>query len=326
LNLPAANKRIVVLGGGPAGAGAAIAALRDGAPVAIVEKSKFPRHKVCGEFLSPESLPVFESFGIDASAAAPIRSATLRFARVEKRFALPDTAFGWSRYAMDAALMNRARSLGAEVVSESTVEPDIVAAGRRSSAPRGRRLFGFKAHFTGPSNDAVELYFFRGGYVGVNPVENGVTNVCGLLPESELRPSRFDLDAVLATFAPLRERLSPLVRAFDWLHVGPLSFGPQARTGPALHVGDAREFVDPFTGSGMTAALLSGQAAARSLLRGEDGEAYEARVRTILGKPFAFAAVFRETLLRGWAERMVGFVPGALLYRLTRPQCSSLSR
>jgi flavin-dependent dehydrogenase len=316
---------ITILGGGPAGAAASIALRSSGADVAVVEKSKFPRHKVCGEFLSPESRLVFESFGVDTSAAPPIRRVALQFARAEKRFALPDAAFGWSRYAMDAALIDRARSLGAEVASESKIAPDIVATGRRSSPPRGRRLFGFKAHFSGPSNDAVELYFFRGGYVGVNPVEGGVTNVCGLLPEDELLPSRFDLDSIAATFAPLRERLAPLTRMFPWMHVGPLQFGPQKRTGSGLHVGDAREFVDPFTGSGMTAALLSGQAAAASILRDEDASGYERRVRAMLGKPFAFSAVFRETLFRGWAERMVGFVPGALLYRLTRPRCSSLS-
>jgi flavin-dependent dehydrogenase len=49
-------RAVHVVGGGPAGAMAAFAAMREGAPVRIFEKSAFPRHKVCGEFLSPAIL------------------------------------------------------------------------------------------------------------------------------------------------------------------------------------------------------------------------------------------------------------------------------
>ena len=53
-----------VVGGGPAGSAAAIAALSEARSVHIFEKSGFPRHKVCGEFLSPEIVPLLESLGI----------------------------------------------------------------------------------------------------------------------------------------------------------------------------------------------------------------------------------------------------------------------
>ena len=64
---------------------------------------------------------------------------------------------------------------------------DIVAYGRQFSSSGRDRLFGFKAHFRGPVSDAVELYFFDDFYVGVNPVEGGLTNVCGLGSEAGLR-------------------------------------------------------------------------------------------------------------------------------------------
>ena len=51
-------RAVHVVGGGPAGAMAAFAAMREGAGVRIFEKSAFPRHKVCGEFLSPPILPL----------------------------------------------------------------------------------------------------------------------------------------------------------------------------------------------------------------------------------------------------------------------------
>ena len=70
-------------------------------------------------------------------------------------------------------------------------QPNVITTGRSSQSRRGGRLFGFKAHFDGPADDAVELYFAGSMYVGVNCVEDGFTNVCGLAPEEHLRRCRF---------------------------------------------------------------------------------------------------------------------------------------
>src|SRR5690348_6454788 len=52
---------LIVIGGGPAGAAAAITGARRGARVLLLERSRYPRHKVCGEFVSPESLSLLAS-------------------------------------------------------------------------------------------------------------------------------------------------------------------------------------------------------------------------------------------------------------------------
>jgi flavin-dependent dehydrogenase len=54
--LEAAQYDLIVAGGGPAGSACAITAARLGAKVLLLEKDRFPRQKVCGEFVSPESL------------------------------------------------------------------------------------------------------------------------------------------------------------------------------------------------------------------------------------------------------------------------------
>ena len=59
-------RAVHVVGGGPAGVMAAFAAMREGAGVRIFEKSAFPRHKVCGEFLSPAILPLLRRAGCEA--------------------------------------------------------------------------------------------------------------------------------------------------------------------------------------------------------------------------------------------------------------------
>ena len=61
-------RAVHVVGGGPAGVMAAFAAMRGGVPVQIFEKSAFPRHKVCGEFLSPAILPLLRRAGCSSSA------------------------------------------------------------------------------------------------------------------------------------------------------------------------------------------------------------------------------------------------------------------
>jgi flavin-dependent dehydrogenase len=70
-------RAVHVVGGGPAGVMAALAAMREGAPVRISEKSAFPRHKVCGEFLSPAILPINGQF-TRAIAGTPRRRRSIR--------------------------------------------------------------------------------------------------------------------------------------------------------------------------------------------------------------------------------------------------------
>jgi flavin-dependent dehydrogenase len=309
------SKPLVIVGGGPAGSAAAITARLAGQPVLLVEKTRFPRQKVCGEFLSPEAQPLLAGMGVFFPEAAAIRRVSLHLRRAEKRFSLAEPALGISRYTMDHRMLERAVALGTLVQPETDLPAAIIATGRRASQPKGQRLFGFKAHFAGPVNDAVELYFFGGGYVGVNPVEGGRTNVCGLLPESVLAPLGFEIDAAVDQFQPLRERLAPLSRVFDWLKVGPLVFGPQSATSTARRAGDALQFVDPFTGSGMLAAIETGVLAAEA----SDDE-YLRRVRRILTQPYYVASMMRSALSTTWVDRLLPLVPGKLMYQLTRPK------
>lgn len=315
---------IEIIGGGPAGASAALAALKEGSAVELHEKSRFPRHKVCGEFLSPEIAPLLEGLGaLDAfTAAGParIRRLVLRFRTREKRSALPEAAYGLSRYRLDHLLLEAARPRFEKRTPE-TCSTRIVAHGRKAIAPRGRRLFGFKAHFQGPADDAVELYFFNGCYVGVSAVENGVTNVCGLGPENLLRARSFEIDELIGEFEPLRDRLRPLLRTMDWLTTGPLVFEThfEAVTPGVYPAGDALSFVDPFTGSGIVSAILTGTLAGTAAARSDAVEDYIRECRQRLQRPFLISSIFRRAVASGWGEYLAPFVPGSWLVKLTRP-------
>ena len=117
----------------------------------------------------------------------PITEAALVWPKVGKRFALPEPALGISRYRLDQVLLEAALKGGASLIQDTGMPHSkaIVAHGRKPDSQRGQRLFGYKAHFSGPTNQAVELYFEGIGYTGVNPVEDGLTNVCGVAREEE---------------------------------------------------------------------------------------------------------------------------------------------
>ncbi len=319
-----------IVGAGPAGTAAAITARELGCPVRLFEKSAFPRQKVCGEFLSPGVLPVLEQLGVLAEVEhlrpARISRVELYFGHSQKSWTLAEEAWGLSRYALDQILYQRALALGAVHLKEAWTPPGapdrrlILARGRATNVEKGSRLFGFKAHFRGPASDAVELYFPSGGYAGVCCVEGGITNVCGLASESLLRKINFDFDELLRGWPLLAGRVRPLERCWDWLSTGPLVFGEQFdAAGNAYLAGDALGFIDPFTGSGILGGLVTGRmagmAAARNLPVGE----HIRLCKQALGRQYAAAGIFRGAVRAGLADWLARFVPGRLLFYLTRP-------
>ncbi|MDQ6708086.1 MAG: FAD-dependent monooxygenase [Acidobacteriota bacterium] len=329
-----------VIGGGPAGASAAIAARIEGAAVEIFEKSSFPRHKVCGEFLSPEIAGILDGLGVwpafEALAPPRISRVHLAIERSEKRWPLPERAYGLSRFALDDLLLRHAIEKGAHVSRENCKNPNrgspyatVIAHGRRASAPSGSRLFGFKAHFTGPASDAIDLFFFRGCYLGVSAIENGATNVCGLAPESLLRARNFEVESLFALSPLLAERLAPLTRAMQWLITGPLIYRDSfhAQTSPGEYLaGDALGFVDPFTGSGLLAAFTTGGMAGMAAARGLPVARHMLDCKKLLGSQYGTAALFRRAVSSGIAERLAPLVPGRLLFQWTRPAGYKKSR
>ncbi|HEY1242393.1 MAG TPA: FAD-dependent monooxygenase [Bryobacteraceae bacterium] len=320
---------IQIIGAGPAGSAAAIGALQHSAAVRIADRARETRHKVCGEFISPEASGILEQLGVwqEFLGVGPscIRRCALHFGSRVKAWKLPESAFGLSRLALDRLLLERARSLGAAVERGVAIRAaeqcgtTVLASGRGTAPRTASRLFGFKAHFRGPATDAVELYFTEFGYVGINPIENGLTNVCGIAPEHRLRECGFDLDELASRSSLLAERVRPLTRTLKWLTTGPLTFSrPQIAAGTAYAAGDALGFVDPFTGSGILNALLTGwmagTAAARQLAVAE----HLRSCRALLERPAMISGLFRAAIQRGYADHLAWLVPGRWMYRLTR--------
>lgn len=327
--------RVVVGGAGPAGAAAALAALGEGAEVEIRDRVAFPRHKVCGEFLSAESLRVLGSLGaaelVLARGPAWMERVRLVMGRYERWDRLRERTPGISRFELDGLLAGEAVRRGARLVRSEALPleaPGVLAVGRGVHATRAGakpgRLFGFKAHFRGPVSDAVELFFWDGCYVGINPVEDGLTNVCGLAPQGRLAGVEFDVDRLLETGGErLRERLAPLSRQWDWIKTGPLVFARrrwEAGMPEGIYpAGDALGFVDPFTGSGQLCAIVSGRLAGMAAARGTPVEQYFAAVERELGGAARVSGVVRRALEGGVPGWLMRWAPVGSLYAWTRP-------
>jgi menaquinone-9 beta-reductase len=286
---------VAVAGGGPAGCSAAITAAQAGLRVLLLDAGAFPRHKVCGEFVSSEALHLLSRLLAGhrpelITGAVELTSAVTFLDGESCVTRLSPPARSMTRYAMDAALWSAAGNAGATVLQRTpvtgfesngnvtiatpagsfTADSFINASGRwsllRKQAAAGPSWIGLKAHYFAPETQpAVQLYFFHGGYCGVQPVGNGQINVCAMVRADIAR----HLQQVFALEPRLCARSRTWKLAMPQVSTAPLVFRPpDPVSGGALHVGDAAAFIDPFVGDGISLALHSGRLAAESVLAG----------------------------------------------------------
>ena len=117
---------LIIIGAGPAGTAAAISAARRAASVLLLERGRFPRHKVCGEFVSAEALGLLAEF-LDRELAGLIKDAVrIPRARVfldgrTLRARVDPPAASIARFELDAALWQSARSAGVDARQQVTV-------------------------------------------------------------------------------------------------------------------------------------------------------------------------------------------------------------
>jgi flavin-dependent dehydrogenase len=239
---------VVVIGGGLAGCSAAISLAQQGARVAVYEAKAYPHHKVCGEFLSPECVAIFDDLGVLPAVHAH-KPASIDRACVTTpqgliwETDLPAAGIGLSRYALDALLAERARSLGVDLFEQTTVtdaqgsfEHGFVVAARTAQghsqtraravvAAHGKRasldrvlnraflrrqqpFIGLKMHLRGaPIPRRVELHTFPGGYCGLSEIEDGVVNACLLVREDIFQSAGGGVAGFVAWMLRQNERL-----------------------------------------------------------------------------------------------------------------------
>ena len=126
---------VIIAGAGPAGASAAIHLARECLRVLLVEQKKFPRAKLCGEFISPECQRHFENLGVAKDIATSAPSAlteTVFYSSRGHHVSVPSSwfggtaALGLSRAAMDDVLLRRAQACGVNVIEGATINEPVL--------------------------------------------------------------------------------------------------------------------------------------------------------------------------------------------------------
>lgn len=283
---------VVIVGGGLAGCAAAITLLQANpqARVLVLERGSYPRHKVCGEFISAEGFTTLHRLlEVDSipplTQAPPITQVNIRVDGRVLSTAIAPPAFSITRFDLDMALWQRARELGAECRQRTTAlrvsgsgpfeiltdagqfkSAALTNAGGRwsifnhasagaGSRPSGRWI-GLKAHFAEPvSLPTIDLYLFDGGYCGVQPIANDRVNTCAMVDAARATT----LSDAFELHPELRKRSHAWTAVTETVTTAPLYFRqPLPVTNGVINIGDAAGFIDPFVGDGMTLALRSG--------------------------------------------------------------------
>jgi flavin-dependent dehydrogenase len=213
-----APEPLLIVGGGLAGAAAALRLAEAGLAPLLLERERGPAHKVCGEFLSWEAQAHLRALGLDVRdhGAAPISQLRVANGSRVAEAPLPFEAAGLTRFALDAALLSQAEAAGARVrrgaavraispdggglrldlSGGETIEADrVLLASGKYDVPGARRpppgraddLLGFKTYLALDGAQAralsghIEVALFDGGYAGLQPVEGGLANLCLLV-------------------------------------------------------------------------------------------------------------------------------------------------
>lgn len=306
----------VIAGGGVAGLAAANRLVDLGHRPLVIEAEDHPKHKVCGEFFSPEALPILDEWGLQLSME--IEKIHLHASGYRHTYFLNYPAGAESRYRFDLALLNRASQRGAAAMTKTRVvgiQPGsphqltlssgekiiakhlIVGTGTTSQASRCSYV-GLKAHFRGVEmGEELDLFSLPGAYVGVAPLGEGLVNVACLLRSNRVEVSPdLMMEQILNEQGaePLRERLEGGELLFPtWLSASLPSFGKkQTPHWPnAYFIGGAAAAIAPASGDGLAMALTSGWLAAEYASAGE---------------PSDFRWAWRQEYLRRlrWANRL----------------------
>lgn len=348
---------LLIVGGGPAGAAAAIALARAGRAPELIERSAGPRDVVCGGFLGWDALAALARLGVDAAAlgARPIERLRLVSGTRIVEAKLPRAAAGLSRRTLDAALLATAEGAGARVERGRAVRAAdglqvrldggeeiearalVLATGKHELRGLARPLEGRReppaaglravVPATPGLEGVIELHLFDQGYAGLLVQEDGMVNLC-LSVSRERLATAGSPEALVAGLVREAPALGARIGAVPerWEAVAGIHYGWRARaTAPGLYrVGDQAAVIASLAGDGIAIALSSGIAAAEALLRGEGAADFQRGFARRTRRPVAVAEALRRAAERPGSRAallaLLAHAPGlaSLAARLTR--------
>jgi 2-polyprenyl-6-methoxyphenol hydroxylase-like FAD-dependent oxidoreductase len=319
---------VLIVGGGPAGLSAAIAARMKGLRVTLVDSRRPPIDKPCGEGLLPEAVAALTELGVPITEMPGFPFSGIRFSNrnssVHARFGSVN-AFGVRRTALHSALMERARAVGVslvwgkhvavrdswrlEIAGRNIAFRWLVAADglhspirRRAGldprvASRGR--FAFRRHFQAqPWTDFVEVYWNGRHQMIVTPT--GPDEICLALFTND---SRLRISSALRHFPEVERRLAG-ARATS-IEAGAetkLSLARAVVRNNLALVGDASCSIDGIAGQGLSLAFQEALRLADALER-DDLQIYSNAHREITRMPVMTTRLMLLMASTPWIQR-----------------------
>ncbi len=298
------NPDVIIIGGGLAGLAGAIHLSRQGLEVTLIEKSAYPRHKVCGEYISSEILPYLDWLGVDILQLHPAKINHLEFTSGHGkalRARLPLGGLGISRHSLDNFLCQKAIASGCTIIKATvtaatfaddafsvTAQNQILTAkivlgayGKRSNIDQilSRGFINKKApwlavkgHYSGNFPDSVvALHNFKGGYCGVSKVEDNIINICYLADFKTFKKYRNIEDYqrnVMYKNKHIRSVFENSMPLFEKpLTISQISFEKKRVVeNHMLMIGDTAGLIHPLCGNGMAMAVKAAKIASELVL------------------------------------------------------------
>ncbi|WP_232771607.1 NAD(P)/FAD-dependent oxidoreductase [Tenacibaculum sp. Bg11-29] len=295
----------IIIGGGLAGLCNGIHLSKFDKKVLLIEKNEYPKHKVCGEYISNEVLPYLKFLEINPFDFGAVKIKNFKLSTIKNKLIsarLPLGGFGISRYNLDFILSEKAKENGVVILQDSVVDINFIegvfhiktkenkrysseitigAFGKRSLLDiKMKRDFiqkkapylGVKIHVKGNfQEDLVALHNFKGGYCGVSKVENNVINLCYITNFSSFKKYK-NIDDFQEQVVFKNEYLKEIFNNSETLFDKPLTISQvsfETKKPVENHIimcGDSAGMIHPLCGNGMSMAIQSAQIASKLIL------------------------------------------------------------
>lgn len=300
-------KDVIIVGGGLSGLFNAILLSRAGLEITLIEKKRYPFHRVCGEYISNEVIPFLENHDLFPHELEPARIEQFQLTSIggkKLEMELDLGGFGVSRYAWDQWLADTLKREGVdiregiavnalhfredhfqcELSTEETLQAQFVigAFGKRSSLDKqqNRSFMNRKSPYVGVKyhvktdfdEKTVALHNFRNGYCGINKVEKDRYNLCYLTHRDNVRKYG-NISKMEAGLLQENPYLKDLFRHSEFLLEKPevineITFEQKEPVhNHILMCGDSAGMITPLCGNGMGMAIHSANVLTQIILR-----------------------------------------------------------